>query len=664
MPSDGEEHRGTLGAIARRKSDLAKVLVTNVHVVSTHRNNYTVSGNESIYQGGTAAGDKIGQLYTKTVNGVEKKSCAEGESNDNKLIIYPVDAAALALPTGADIEALTSFNVHFPNDDDNHHVHVENRPIVGPAVDPTPGMRLIAVGAGGGLRTFTVLEPTPADNISLDIQDRETGDPHATVYFDKTKNFTLSQSNEPSQPHDSGSPILWVDEHGNYRIVGIHFGGTDKNEHGHSTSGYASRASAIEEELGITFGIKMPTAVAGDDIIVTSGASVTLDGSGSQSNEVLRDVLQYKWEKQASLTDGTLTQVATTRRYTFQAPSSPETQVYKLTVTDGFGAKHSDTVTVTVVPNTPPVAKPGPNRVVNINYPVTLVGAAEDPDTGHVKGMDYQWSVTSAPSGNDGSSARSTTGTPSSKVKLTTPVENGKRQPHKGAFTPNAIGDYTFTLTITDPGRLSHSDTMKVKAVRDSENLLPTNISALPAANIIDFSWTGVSLATGYEVQVGVAEDGGEIGYASHTTTALSHRVENLAEGTRYYYRVRITNADGVGPWSAVASTVTAIPANHIPIANAGADQTVEAGASVTLDGSGSSDQDGDTLTHLWKQVKGPKVTLSGAAPFFTPLLSWRPLHYPFVGAGFKPALLPLPLFPTPSPLPTPKPRPERSRRI
>ena len=132
---------------------------------------------------------------------------------------------------------------------------------------------------------------------------------------------------------------------------------------------------------------------------------------------------------------------------------------------------------------------------------------------------------------------------------------------------------------------------MRVKAVRESENLLPTNISALPAADIIDFSWTGVSIATGYEVQVGEAEDGGEIGYKSYTTTALTYRVENLADGTRYYYRVRMTNADGVGPWSAVASTVTAIPANHIPIANAGADRTVDAGASVTLDGSGSSDR-------------------------------------------------------------------------
>ena len=90
MPSDGEEHRGTLGAVARRKSDLAKVLVTAVHVVSTHRNNYTVNGSESIYQGGTAECDKVGQLFRHTVNGVEKKSWAEGDNSNN----YPIDAAA------------------------------------------------------------------------------------------------------------------------------------------------------------------------------------------------------------------------------------------------------------------------------------------------------------------------------------------------------------------------------------------------------------------------------------------------------------------------------------------------------------------------------------------------------------------------------------------
>ena len=46
--------------------------------------------------------------------------------------------------------------------------------------------------------------------------------------------------------------------------------------------------------------------------------------------------------------------------------------------------------------------------------------------------------------------------------------------------------------------------------------------------------------------------------------------------------------------------------ANTAPVANAGPDQTVTAGDTVTLDGSGSSDADGDTLTLLWSLTSVP----------------------------------------------------------
>lgn len=54
-------------------------------------------------------------------------------------------------------------------------------------------------------------------------------------------------------------------------------------------------------------------------------------------------------------------------------------------------------------------------------------------------------------------------------------------------------------------------------------------------------------------------------------------------------------------------------PPNQQPVANAGADQTVAFGASVTLNGAGSSDPDGDTLTFSWTQTAGTVVALSGA---------------------------------------------------
>ncbi|TAK07194.1 MAG: hypothetical protein EPO39_07115 [Candidatus Manganitrophaceae bacterium] len=66
--------------------------------------------------------------------------------------------------------------------------------------------------------------------------------------------------------------------------------------------------------------------------------------------------------------------------------------------------------------------------------------------------------------------------------------------------------------------------------------------------------------------------------------------------------------------------------ANHPPIADAGVDQTKDEGILVTLNGTGSHDPDGDTLTYHWTQLGGPVVSLSdsqsGTPSFTAPLVS------------------------------------------
>mgnify|MGYP001594928908 FL=1 len=66
-------------------------------------------------------------------------------------------------------------------------------------------------------------------------------------------------------------------------------------------------------------------------------------------------------------------------------------------------------------------------------------------------------------------------------------------------------------------------------------------------------------------------------------------------------------------------------PANQAPVANAGADSSVDEGSAVTLDGSASADPDGSITAYEWTQTGGTAVTLAGAdtviATFTAPMV-------------------------------------------
>jgi len=67
---------------------------------------------------------------------------------------------------------------------------------------------------------------------------------------------------------------------------------------------------------------------------------------------------------------------------------------------------------------------------------------------------------------------------------------------------------------------------------------------------------------------------------------------------------------------TSVGATAYTISVNGLPTANAGGDQDVFVGDTVALDGSGSTDPDGDSLTFSWRfttRPPGSSATLSGA---------------------------------------------------
>ena len=103
-------------------------------------------------------------------------------------------------------------------------------------------------------------------------------------------------------------------------------------------------------------------------------------------------------------------------------------------------------------------------------------------------------------------------------------------------------------------------------------------------------------------------------------TSALIFRGTPREADTPDTLAILVTATDGTET-AAAAFTLTVFEVNDLPTANAGPDQTVGEGATVSLDGSGSFDPEGLPLVYAWTQTSGPSVALSGvdtASPVFT----------------------------------------------
>ena len=114
------------------------------------------------------------------------------------------------------------------------------------------------------------------------------------------------------------------------------------------------------------------------------------------------------------------------------------------------------------------------------------------------------------------------------------------------------------------------------------------------------------------------------------TSTPVTASISGLTLGTQYYFRITASNSSGTS--TGTIRTFTTV--NPPPTANAGPDQTVYMlGASgrteVTLDGSGSADGGGGTLTYQWTQTAGTPVVLSSQTDnivtFTAPVVTYPP---------------------------------------
>ena len=207
--------------------------------------------------------------------------------------------------------------------------------------------------------------------------------------------------------------------------------------------------------------------------------------------------------------------------------------------------------------------------------------------------------------------------------------------------TDQVAHNYTLTLTVpagrvtSVAGNKPNEEAMLEVRVAPPGVTVPISSIGLRANSgngQVTLSWntpanTGGAAIVRYEYRWG--ESRGEFGeWMSVGSSARSATVPNLTNGTKYVFEVRAVNDLGKGPVETVMATpdITSPPppppiifpppppppmGNNSPTAEAGPDQVVWPGALVMLDGSGSSDPDGETLRYRWNQFSGEPVVLS-----------------------------------------------------
>jgi chitinase len=89
--------------------------------------------------------------------------------------------------------------------------------------------------------------------------------------------------------------------------------------------------------------------------------------------------------------------------------------------------------------------------------------------------------------------------------------------------------------------------------------------------------------------------------------------VRSLGLAGLFSWEIDADNGDILNAMHEGLAGGTTDPVNRKPTASAGADQSVEGPASVSLDGSASKDSDGTIASYAWSQVSGTAVTLANA---------------------------------------------------
>ena len=231
--------------------------------------------------------------------------------------------------------------------------------------------------------------------------------------------------------------------------------------------------------------------------------------------------------------------------------------------------------------NQPPVANAGADSSVNVGATVQLNGSgSSDPESAS---LTYAWSFSSRPAGSTASITGATTVTPT--------------------FVADAPGDFVVRLVVNDGALDSTPDSVTVHANQPPiANAGPDQ--NVPVNSVVQLNGSGSSdpehATLSYSWVLNTRPSGSAAALSAANVVSPTFTADR--PGT---YIAQLVVNDGLVNSS--SDTVTITTQNQSPVANAGPNQfNVVVGSVVTLDGSGSSDPDGTTVTYLWSFVARP----------------------------------------------------------
>jgi hypothetical protein len=239
--------------------------------------------------------------------------------------------------------------------------------------------------------------------------------------------------------------------------------------------------------------------------------------------------------------------------------------------------------------NQPPIASAGFDQSVPVNYTVPLDGSSSSDADGDP--LTFKWSFTSVPNGSSAALSSSTAVDPT--------------------FVADTPGTYIVQLIVNDGEADSQPDAITISTenqppIADAgpdQNVTEGQTTALdgtnsndPDGSISSYQWVQTSGPT-----VSLSDD-------STAQPTFPAPDVGLAVAT-LTFDLMVTDSKGLTDTDSCNIVVSL--QNQPPTADAGPDQTVENGKTVSLNGANSTDKEDGIASYKWVQTSGPTVSLS-----------------------------------------------------